>query len=356
VQISVAHPSELGPDEIEKWHCIHDMMGSLANPFLCPEFAVAVGRFRPGARVAVLADGQDIVGFFPFERRRFGVGVPIAAGLTDCQGLVSTPAAEWDPRELLRACRLSVWQFDHLTQGQQPFARYASAVAPSPVIDLANGYPAYQEKLRAKSPQFCRDVARKARRLEREAGDLRFVVDSRDTAELRALIGWKSAQYRRNGWVDVFSRPWITDLVHYLFTLNGDRFGGLLSLLYAGDTVVAGHFGLRSRAVLAHWFPAYDPLFGRQSPGLIQHLKMAQEAAVHGVRLIDMGTGGERYKHTLKSHDIFVAEGVVARGPLHAGMHQAGRAATGWARRRARHHPLLFRLADSVLRRCGRIG
>ena len=59
--------------------------GSLANPFLCPEFAVAVGSFRPGARVAVLADGPEIVGFFPFERRRLGVGVPIGAGLTDCR-------------------------------------------------------------------------------------------------------------------------------------------------------------------------------------------------------------------------------------------------------------------------------
>ena len=29
----------------------------------------------------------------------------------------------------------------------------------------------------------------------------------------RALLAWKSRQYRRTGQVDVFARPWITDLV-----------------------------------------------------------------------------------------------------------------------------------------------
>ena len=60
--------------------------GSLASPFLCPEFAVAVGRVRPDARVALLADGPDIVGFFPFQRRRLGVGVPIGAGREQLSG------------------------------------------------------------------------------------------------------------------------------------------------------------------------------------------------------------------------------------------------------------------------------
>ena len=255
MQISVVRPSELGPSEIAAWHSMQRQTRSLANPFLCPEFAVAVDNFRPDARVAVLADGSEIVGFFPFERRRFGVGVPIGAGLNDCQGLIHAPAAEWDSRELLRACRVTVWQFDHLVEGQRPFERYAVAVAPSPVIDLTEGFAAYQEKLRVKSPQFCKDLVRKARKLEREAGELRFVMDSRDKAELRTLMGWKSDQYRRNGWVDVFDRPWIVDLVDYLFITHGDGFGGLLSVLYAGETPVAAHFGLRSGHVLVALVP-----------------------------------------------------------------------------------------------------
>ena len=46
-------------------------------------------------------------------------------------------------------------------------------MAPSAVIDLTAGFAAYKEKLQAKSPQFCKDLARRARELEREAGELR---------------------------------------------------------------------------------------------------------------------------------------------------------------------------------------
>jgi CelD/BcsL family acetyltransferase involved in cellulose biosynthesis len=330
--------------------------GSLANPFLCPEFAIAVDRCRPETRLAVLTDGPAIAGFFPFQRRRFGVGVPIAAGLTDCQGLIHVPGLDWEPRRLLSACKLTEWQFDHLVTGQLPFQRYVSAVVPSPVIDLTDGFAAYREKLRVKSPRFDRDVARKARNLKREAGELGFVVDSDDPSALRLLMKWKSDQYRRNGWVDVFARSWIVDLVNCLFSMRSDRFAGLLSVLYAGGTPVAAHFGIRSGHILAHWFPAYDIRLGKQSPGLIQHLRMAEETTTLGIGIIDMGTGAERYKRTLKSYDLFVAEGVVTRGPLAAGAHRIRRAQADWARRQVKRYPLLFRAADRLLRHSGRVG
>lgn len=330
--------------------------GALGNPYLSPGFAIAVGHFRPDARLAIMTDGAEISGFFPFQRRRFGVGVPIGAGLTDCQGLIHAPDAEWDPRELLRACRLTEWQFDHLVAGQVPFQGYVSAVVPSPVIDLTDGFAAYRDKLRVTSPRFGADVARKARRLAREAGELGFAADSRDGTVLRTLMQWKSEQYRRQGWVDVFARPWIADLINYLFAVRGQEFGGLLSVLLAGGKPVAAHFGIRSGPVLAHWFPAYDVRFAAQSPGLIQHLRMAEETAALGIGLIDLGTGTERYKHTLKSYELFVGEGVATRGPLSARAHQVRTAQLERARRQVKRHPALFRLADRLLRHSGRVG
>ena len=355
MQITVVRPAELGPGEIAAWHRLQRQSEALASPFLCPEFAVAVGDCNPGARVAVLADGGQLAGFFPFEHRRFGLGAPIGGGLNDSQGLIHSPGTDWDPRQLLRACGLSEWTFDHLVEGQQPFARYVTAVSPSPVIDLAGGFGAYAGQLRARSPQFCRDAARKARKLEREGGELRLVADSRDLAELRALMAWKSDQYRRNGWVDVFDRPWIAELVERLFATHTGTFEGLLSVLYAADKPVAAHFGLRAGRVLAHWFPAYDVQFARHSPGLIQHLRMAEQTSALGVELIDMGTGTERYKQTLRSRDLMVAEGVVTRGPVAAGAHRLRAAGGRWARRQARRYPPLFRAANRVLRHYGRV-
>ena len=316
---------------------------SLANPFLSPEFTLAVGRFRPGVRVAVLTDGQAVAGFFPFERRRFGAGVPICAWPgTLCQGLIHAPGVEWDPQELLRGCHLSVWQFDHLVAGQRPFERYQEAMAASPVMDLADGFSAYHAKLQIKSPRFCRELARKTRKLERDAGDLRFVADSRDTGLLRTLMAWKSEQYRRIGAIDRFDRPWVVGLLDALQATRGDHVSGLLCALYAGDKPLAAQFGLRSGNLLAGWFTAYDPGFGKYSPGLIQSLQMAEALAAAGVHAIDMGEGAASYKERLKSYDIFVTAGIVAGRSMLAAAHRARSASSQRAARAALQHPRLY--------------
>jgi CelD/BcsL family acetyltransferase involved in cellulose biosynthesis len=355
VRISVVRPVDLGPAEIAAWHSFQTTTDSLASPFLSPEFTVAVGRLRPGARVAVLADGPETVGFFPFERRRLGVGVPIAAGLTDCQGLIHGRGVEWDPRALLRACGISVWQFDHLAAGQQSFERYHAALAPSPIIDLAHGFDAYMAALKASSPRFCKEMRRKAHKLEREVGEIRFVADSQDVGDLRNLMSWKSDQYRRTGRSDRFSQAWIVELLEILLATRTDHFSTMLSMMYAGEVPIAAHLNLRSGRLLAGWFPAYDTRFGRYSPGLTLRLREMEAAAAAGVGQIDMGKGFKPYKETLKSHDIFVAEGIVTRPSPLAVVNYARTAPTAWAIRQIRRHPPLFNAADALLRRYGQI-
>lgn len=355
MQICVVPPGELRPGEIAAWHAMQRSTESLANPFLSPEFVIAVGHVRPEARVAILTDGTSLAGFFPFERRGLGLGVPIASGLTDCQGLIHAPGVEWDPQQLLRACRISVWKFDHLTDGQRPFQRYRSARAPSPVIDLAEGFDAYYQKLRVRSPNFASVVARKTRKLEREIGEIHFEVNSPDTSALPLLMSWKSAQYRRSGRPDRFSQGWTIELLEMLSADHGSGFSGMLSVLYAGDVPVAVNFNPRFDSVLAGWFMAYDPAFSRHSPGLIQLLRLAEGSAALGIRLIDMGKGTKWYKDKMKNGEILVGEGIVTRRSPLAGLHWARITSSQWTVRAIRRHPALFAAADWVLRRYGHV-
>ena len=350
MQIRVVRPGELGSGEIASWRSMQRSTPSFANPFLSPDFAIVAGQYRAGTRVAVLSEGQSTVGFFPFEQRKFGVGMPIAAGLTDCQGLVHAPGVQWDARQLLQACGLSVWKFDHLVEGQHPFERYRTASMPSPVIDLTNGFDSYYKELCARSPQLSRNIQRKARKLAREAGELRFVPDSEDKSAFRALLAWKSIQYRRTAQVDIFARPWAAGLTEALFGARSSYFSGLLSVLYVDDVPVAAHFGLRCDHILAHWFPAYETNFSKYSPGLILHLRMAEFIPSVGVRLIDMGTGIQRYKEELKSRDIFVGEGIVTGQSLLAAAHQARGIGGRWTVDTIKQHRLLFE-ATSWLRK-----
>ena len=225
--IAVVHPSELGATELATWRGFQAANPALRNPFLAPEFTLAVGRLRPPARVAVLSDGSRITGFFPFERRRLGYGEPIAAGLTDCQGLVHAPDTDWDPQQLLRACDLSVWTFDHLVDGQKPFEPYQLLRAPSQIMDLEQGYEAYVATLRSRSPQLIRNIAYKRRKLAREVGEVRFVYDSRDHAALRTVRSWKSDQYRRTGRSDRFTWPGVAELVEDLLDTRASAFRGV---------------------------------------------------------------------------------------------------------------------------------
>ncbi len=134
----------------------------------------------------------------------------------------------------------------------------------------------------------------------------------------------------------------------------GTGFRGVLSMLYAGDKPIAGHFGLVHGGVLSEWFPAYDAGYSKYSPGLIQLVAMSEDAAGLGVRLIDLGKGAKQYKEQLKSFDLTVAEGMAtSRSPV-AMMHRARLAPPRWAVRQIRAHDGLFTVADRLLKQYGR--
>ncbi|MFE2579167.1 GNAT family N-acetyltransferase [Streptomyces sp. NPDC059378] len=360
MDISVYRPGELTAADRAAWTAIqskahlHDAPG-LSNPFLSPEFALAMGRVRRGVRIAVVRQDGEPAAYFPFQRSAAGVGRAVGLGVSDAQGLVHRPGFTWDARTLLRACGLSLWEFDHLVQGQEPFEAGASGTFPSPVMDLDRGYESYLGELRARSPKFTRTTLAKERRLGREARGVRYVHDERDPAALKTLMAWKSAQYRRTGRSDRFAHTWISGLVQQLFHTRHEPSGGILSVLYADGRPVAAHFGLRSERVLACWFPAYDPAYAKYSPGLIMHLRMAEAAAADGIAYLDLGRGHKEYKDSLKTRELTVSEGwVTRRHPVALG-HRAHRAPVRALRNAVVARPYLFEPADRLLKHMGHL-
>jgi CelD/BcsL family acetyltransferase involved in cellulose biosynthesis len=353
VRISLIRPAELGPSEIQAWHSMQLETSSLVNPFLCPEYSVGVGEVQSAARFAVLTEGSRIFGFFPFERRKFGAGAVIGAGLSNCQGLIHAPDAEWDARELLKACGLSTWQFNRLTQDQKPFERYGTDQVRSALVDLSNGYESYDENFRLKSAKFLKSMNRKIRSLEKDFGKLRLVADTRDVADLRLFMSWKSDQCERNGWLDIFARPWVVDLIDHLFATRTDSFGCVLSMLYAGETPIACALDFRSRHYLAGWHSAYSPEFGKYSPGSIRHLFAVEQLAAAGIQLYELGD--ESYQERFKNNDAYFTTGTVTAGPFAASVHRAQSISYNYTRRMIKRFPFAYRVADGVLQRMGKI-
>ena len=310
MKISVVRPEELGPGELASWRQFQKDQPRLQNPFLAPEFTLAVARHRPAARVAVLEESDGIAGFFPFEVRNRVIGVPIGAGITDCQGVVHRDGAEWDAVGLLRACRLPVWEFDHLMAHQRPFEPFHTERTGSPVMDLTDGYAAYVDD-RNKAGDVVKQTLRKQRKMVREIGAERFAWDDRDPAALTALRAWKGAQYRRTQQYDRFTTPWIEGVLEELLAAPSDDCRAVVSTVYAGDRPVAAHLGLRSTSVLAYWFPSYDVDLSRYSAGILLCLRMAEAGAADGIRHIDLGKSEALYKSRLMNDESPVAAGRV---------------------------------------------
>jgi CelD/BcsL family acetyltransferase involved in cellulose biosynthesis len=366
MKVAVIRPQELGASELAAWRAMQRSTPALLNPFLSPGFTLAAARVRPETRLAVLEDGQEIVGFFPFERRPVRTALPVGAGISDRQGLVHVPGLEWDPVDLLRRCKLDVWEFDHLLSAQIPSVqgtarRQASGECAflvqrsSPIIDVSRGYEEYAREQRCRSRRTFRSTLYKERKLGRDLGPVRLEFDVRDAAALRLLLKWKSAQYRRTGRRDRFAVGWIERLVYDLFEHNADGCHGTLTALSAAERIVAVHFGLRSERSLSCWFPAYDPSLAKYSPGLVLHLRMAEAAAGAGLDHLELGKGDEVYKQSLKTGDLTIGEGALYRPSVAAVMHGVRRMPVRYASNFVLSHQRLRRVARSTLARVGRM-
>lgn len=309
MKISVIRAHELGPPERARWRALQRANPSLASPCYSWQFTQAAAAARPEVRIAVLEEDHRVIGFFPFQQR-MGAGLPAGGRLSDHHGVVAAPGTQWDWAELLRGCRLSFWQFDHLAAWQRPPVPVTCATSPG--LDLSRGYEAWlRSKLDAGSS--IASLPRKLRKLEREVGPLRFELRSRSVADFDEVIRLKSEQCRRTGQLDYFAWDWTRTLVRRVRDIDDEDFGGCLSTLHAGDTLVAAHFGMRTPQVLHWWFPVYSLAHSSCSPGSLLLQQVAREAADSGHALLDLGKGDERYKQTFADCSWPLLEGFISR-------------------------------------------
>ncbi|MFE9503384.1 GNAT family N-acetyltransferase [Streptomyces anthocyanicus] len=341
--------------DADRWNELQTTTSSVAtaNPFMSARFTQAVGRVRPDTRVAVLHQQGARMGYFPFHRGPWGQGSAVALGVSDRQGAVLHPQARLSPQDLMHACSLSAWEFNHLGSDQPLFLPWATDGFASPVIDLTRGFDAYEAHLRTQARGFLKAARAQERRMQRHMGPMRFVYAEHEPRVLRTLLAWKSAHYRRTGRRDPFKQPWINQLMHLLSTSTTPECAGILSVLYAGDRPVAAHFGLRSRTVLSCWFPSYDRTLATFSPGRVLYLRMIEAAAASGIQLVDFGRGNAAYKNSFKTGDLTVHEGVLRTVGPGAALHWLRREPVQAARRLVRGHPAMKAVALRALGAAG---
>jgi CelD/BcsL family acetyltransferase involved in cellulose biosynthesis len=345
LNVTVVPVNQLTPAHLSTWTDLQNADPTLDSPYFRPEFTQAVAAVRDDVEVAILEEHGSIVGFFPFQRGSGGKGRPAGGPMSGFHGVIARQGLVWDPRELIRACRLAVWSFDDLPVTQTPFLPYHYGVTESGFMDLANGFEAYKKERRGEGSEVIKKTMKKWRKLEREEGPIRFVPHTTDPAVFEALKTWKSAQYERTGAVNIFSFGWTLQLLERILASSDPTFGGMLSALYVGDRLIAAEYGMRSHGVLQRWFPAYDTELGQYSPGMILVLELARSAESLGLKRFDLGKGNpylgpDQSKTSFMTGSIQVAQGSVSRSAL---AHRARRwwfHARGWLRNSPLSEPL----------------
>jgi CelD/BcsL family acetyltransferase involved in cellulose biosynthesis len=309
MKIRNANPLELATHEVKAWAAMQCANPALDSPFLRPEFTQAVAEVREDAEVAVLEVQQQPVGFFPYQRRR-RIGRPVAGRLSDFQAMIAHPGFRYDPAEVLRACRLSAWHFDHLLVENGAYSPFVWRGAESPFIDLSAGFDGYMQA-RENGRSLRSEYGQRKRKIEREVGPLRLELDTRNLGVIATCFRWKEQQYLRTSAPNLFAYNWVRDLFAVLLEHTRKEFGVMVSTLYAGSKIAAINFCLRSNDVLHSWFPAYNVELANYSPGTLQWFELIRALPALGIKRIDLGKGPEGFKRRFMSGATQVCEGTV---------------------------------------------
>ena len=193
---------------------------------------------------------------------------------------------------------------------------------PNPLISLGGAthtrdayaahVPATLDAFRtARSAKLFSDGRRQRRRLG-EIAALTLEMPMADAAALdtvTAMVRQKSRRYTESGVPDIFARPGYREFYERL-TEGPLRLDGVhVSRLCVGDTVVATHWGVLFRNRLYWLMPTYEGgEWQRFSCGRLLLESAFEWCIAHGVKVLDLTVGDERYKLDWADHSLALYE------------------------------------------------
>ncbi len=316
VQTTVVGARALSAADLQAWARLQREDPTSDSPFFRPEFARTLAEARCDVEVGIVRSGDQPLCFFPFQRCGAAVGRPLAAPTSDFQGPIVRAGFALDLPRLLRDCGLNAWHFTDVVASKRMFEPFAWSHDDSPCVDLSQGFSAYQEQRRAVGSQTWRKTMQKFRKLERACGPVRFELATPDPRVLQELLYWKSQQCHARGHVELFAFDWTLQMLQRLLMFDRAEFSARLAAMYVGNELQAAFYCLQSHDVLHVWIIAHRLEASRYSPGYQLLARLIEHAGELGVRRIDLGRGGERFKSSFANSAIQVAEGSVDLRPV----------------------------------------
>lgn len=314
--------ADLTGEERAAWQAFQTADPALRGPYFRLEYAEAVASRRRGAHVLVARDRQGLLAFLALEAGGLAAR-PLGGSISDLHGVIVRPGVQLDFQAFARAAGLSLFSFSGVPEGERGVSAYSGEHEPWHAIDLSMGAQAWRKDARKRSNSFKR-LNGKWNKLERAFGQTELTLDSRCEAAFDQLWAWKSRQYRESGHHDLARTAWFRDLMEEFFTRGTPEFRGVLSTLSCEGRPVAAHFGIMADGVLHYWFPAYDPLAHRFSPGLLLLDGLCERHEELAISRVDLGPGAYRYKQEFANAAFALHSGLAGAGPVFAAARAMG--------------------------------
>lgn len=303
------HPIELSAEDKAVWRAMRASVPAFASPLLGPDFAQAIGAVRDDARVLVLKRHGRPFAFLAHHARPGGLARPIGATLSDYHALISGGRICGD--QALAAGGLTAFRYHGLIDPHGVFEP-AATLHDAFTVNLEGPVDAYLEGLRAASAKKFKNWRRLDHKLDRDVGPLRLVAPDWNEDSFEQLLAWKREQLRRTGGHDFLAAGWTRDLFDKLFASREGNFQGLMICLYAGDQLVAGHFGVREGEHYHPWIASVDPALAAYSPGQIFLTRAIAAMPDLGLARYDFGPGHDHYKRAYAPAETTVGGGLAA--------------------------------------------
>ena len=312
----VVRPADLAAGDIAAWRGMQAVEPAFGNPLLGPAFAQAVGAVRDDARVAVFRRDGRTVGFLAFHRRSSGFARPIGAPFCDYHALVCDPGVGLTAGAALSAAGVDRLRLTGLVD---PFGQFQDSIAEradAHRIVLPDTAQAYLEGLRVRSQNRFKNHRRYRRALETDLGPVQLVAHDADPGAFETLMDWKRQQIAQTGVHDFLGPDWTRSLMRRLFETRGGDFEGLMVSLYAGDRLVAAHFGVREDGWFHPWIGAIDPSLKAYSPGLVHQIEAIGAMTGLGLRVYDLGASNDHWKQMFASDRVQTGSGLATAPSL----------------------------------------
>lgn len=309
-------PEGLPLELVKAWRTIQNSNPNLGSPYFSPEFTNAAAASRNDTEVVIAFHGDTPVAFLPFHRVSPYSAFPIGGAINDYHGVISPPTLTGCLERLVEAAGLKRFDFHSMWYPLDEATRWA---VDDQITETSANIAGTGEDYRQQLPQKSRTIwkqGQKTRKMIRELGPLRFEMHDPDPARLEWLIRLKREKYRRTDCTDFFKPEWSRKLLAQLNMIQSADFRGVMSVLYAGDHLVAGHFGIATETVLHYWYPAFDTRYAIYSPGTEFYLQLVQQSIAQGIRRIDFGYGEEPFKMKLTNQQGRLACGCIGASAI----------------------------------------